>query len=108
MRRRKLEQLAPVGEREPSGCIEREPRRSVVQVRGSEARRGAVGVAELGDGAGDRLVHVPAAAAEERGAEALLAEPLAFAADALAGVGLACVGRAWVGDVQCVWWPSGP
>src|SRR5581483_4118870 len=83
VRRRELEQTRAARQDEPGGCRQLQARSALGQVGGAERRRGAVRVAELGQRLRERLVHVPAAAAEDGRLEAVRAKPRRLAADAL-------------------------
>ena len=83
VRRGHLQKAKTTREDEPRGCGQLEALSAVRQIRRPEGARGAVRVIKLGERLGDRLVEVPAAAAEELGREAVVAQPRRLAAHPL-------------------------
>src|SRR5436190_2282913 len=86
VRRRKLEQPQPVAKLQPRRLLQLQMCCAVLEVRRTERGRGAVGVAELRDGARNVAVEVPATTTEQPDAEADGAQPLSLLAHDRSGI----------------------
>ena len=88
--RGKLEQPRSAGKRDTRRRDGPEPRLARREIARPEGGRAAIGEPEVGDGLGERLVHEPAAGAEERRRQSLRLHPLHLAPRA---VGVLRAGR---------------
>ena len=107
VRRRQLEHPAAVVEADPGRLVERGARRPRREVRRPPGGRGAVDVAEVGDRARSRPASVYQPPPQKKRGSSPCSRSQA-PSRRTGAAGSPPVGRAWVGDVQWMWWPNGP